>query len=464
MDPLRRRNFTVLLALIAVASMLHAASAEVETITIDASKGTGTIKRLNDLDNGPLCQHGIVDLTRYYKELEVRNVRLHDVPWSYADVLDMEYVFPNWDADPERKESYNFTESDHYIKTITDLGINIIFRIGYSAEGKMAVRHNTPAPSYEKWAAVAEHIVRHYNQGWANGVHANIRYWEIWNEPDGAEFWSGTPEEYFRLYEVTAKALKKVDGSLLVGGPALAGNLNFLEGFLKYSQQHQVPIDFVSWHIYTRNPADAVSRGQTIKRLVSQFGYPDAESVLDEWNYAPASWGSLFVNGDATRSYFDATQDSTGAAFDAAMLIALEDAQVDIATFYTGTTAIWGLFTAAGVPQKPYFAFLAFSELLRSPNRLAQTMAAGSNLRAIAGISEDRRTVRVLISNPSAEAKSVRLVLSGLPWKGSAQLSERVVDGKANFSLEGAPRKINESTIEEKMGPNSVLLVTIEGA
>jgi xylan 1,4-beta-xylosidase len=126
------------------------------------------------VDNGPLCQHGVVDLTRYYRELGVQNVRLHDVNWSYGDVLDMEFLFPDWSADPERAESYNFTASDFYVKTISDLGIHIIFRLGYSAEGKSAARHNPPPPSYEKWAAVVEHIVRHYNEGWDNGLHANI--------------------------------------------------------------------------------------------------------------------------------------------------------------------------------------------------------------------------------------------------------------------------------------------------
>ena len=225
----RRRHRSLaflLISLLSIAS-LHASSSANETISIDASSTVGTIKRLNDVGNGPLCQHGVVDLSRYYKELGIRNVRLHDVPWSYDDVLDIEYVFPDWKADPDRPENYNFTQSDYYVKTITDLGTNIIFRLGYSAEGRTSVPHNAPPLSYDKWANIAAHIARHYNQGWANGLHANIRYWEIWNEPDIPSFWSGTPEQYYRLYEATAKALKAVDPSLQVGGPAMAGSLPF---------------------------------------------------------------------------------------------------------------------------------------------------------------------------------------------------------------------------------------------
>jgi hypothetical protein len=59
---------------------------------------------------------------------------------------------------------------------------------------------------------ICAHIVRHYNQGWAKGPKAGIKYWEIWNEPDTG-FWAGTREEYYRLYAATAKALKEIDPS-----------------------------------------------------------------------------------------------------------------------------------------------------------------------------------------------------------------------------------------------------------
>src|SRR5258707_11691853 len=105
--------------------------------------------------------------------------------------------------------------------------------------------------------------------------------------------------------------------------------------------------------------------------MLTRYGYAGAQSVLDEWNYGPSNWGALFHDASATQTYFDSTQNSVGAAFDAAVLIGMEDAPVDIATFYTGTTAMWGLFTAAGGPQKTFFAVPAFSELLKKPKRLS---------------------------------------------------------------------------------------------
>ncbi|MBI4578450.1 MAG: hypothetical protein HY718_02035 [Planctomycetes bacterium] len=46
---------------------------------------------------------------------------------------------------------------------------------------------------FAKWAKICVNIIRHYNEGWADGFHYNIRYWEIWNEPNvGNSMRSGT--------------------------------------------------------------------------------------------------------------------------------------------------------------------------------------------------------------------------------------------------------------------------------
>lgn len=76
----------------------------------------------------------------------------------------------------------------------------------------------------------------HYNLGWANGFHYNIRYWEFWNELE-ALFWSGTPQQFYSLYEKTARGLKSVDPTLKVGNDANAIALDderYREGLIGY--------------------------------------------------------------------------------------------------------------------------------------------------------------------------------------------------------------------------------------
>ena len=63
-------------------------------VQVDFSRATGTIRHLNDVNEGPLCERGWVDLSQSYKDLGIKYVRLHDVPWSFDDAANVNYLFP----------------------------------------------------------------------------------------------------------------------------------------------------------------------------------------------------------------------------------------------------------------------------------------------------------------------------------------------------------------------------------
>ena len=68
-------------------------------LEVDFSRPTGTIRHLNDVNGGPLCERGWVDLSPSYKELGIKYVRLNDVAWTFDDALNINYVFPRFEAD-----------------------------------------------------------------------------------------------------------------------------------------------------------------------------------------------------------------------------------------------------------------------------------------------------------------------------------------------------------------------------
>ncbi|HYN90256.1 MAG TPA: glycosyl hydrolase, partial [Ardenticatenaceae bacterium] len=59
------------------------------------------------------------------------------------------------------------------------------------------------------WARFVQLAVERYKPGGAAGV--NVRYWEIWNEPDLCHFWSGSPADYARLLKVAYLVIKQID-------------------------------------------------------------------------------------------------------------------------------------------------------------------------------------------------------------------------------------------------------------
>ena len=98
-------------------------------------------------------------------------------------------IFPDESADPEKPASYNFAATDNMLTAICASGAEVYYRIGRSWGANVDPPHD-----FDKFANVVKHIAMHYNQGWANGFHLKIRYWEFWNEP-GEIFWTGTPEQ-----------------------------------------------------------------------------------------------------------------------------------------------------------------------------------------------------------------------------------------------------------------------------
>ena len=83
-------------------------------------------------------------------------------------------------------------------------------------------------------------------------------YFEVWNEPDlPMAFWNGTRDEYFALYEATARAIKEIDPLIPVGGPATSGS-KWVESFVRFCRENDVPVDFISTHQYAGDPLGGV--------------------------------------------------------------------------------------------------------------------------------------------------------------------------------------------------------------
>jgi xylan 1,4-beta-xylosidase len=95
---------------------------------------------------------------------------------------------------------------------------------------------------------------------------------EVWNEPNLRAFWTGTKEEYWRLYARSARALKSVHPDLQVGGPATAKN-EWIEEFLDVCERRHVPVDFVSTHHYPTDPLADFSDDTVVQLSQAQRGF-----------------------------------------------------------------------------------------------------------------------------------------------------------------------------------------------
>ncbi len=285
------------------------APASFRSLQVDAGNIVGVIHDLQGLNGQPTpVLAGLPNLVRQYRELRTSLVRTHDMmgpsdidatfkydnlwlAWLIPDPAtrkgvvetgNKDIVFLDCRADPEKPESYNFGPTDAAMAAIHASGAKVYYRIGRSWGAE-----TDPPVDFDKYASVVKHVAMHYNQGWANGFHYGIRYWEFWNEP-GNIFWTGTPKQFYQPYEKTARALKSVDQGLKVGGPAIADPTQvsaYREGLLDDCTAHKVPFDFYSWHYYANasaDPYDFVRLAINIRKLLDTRGYTKAESILSE--------------------------------------------------------------------------------------------------------------------------------------------------------------------------------------
>lgn len=199
-------------------------------------------------------------LERAHRELGFEYVRFHgifndDMSVVKKNLLGTEYIL-------------SFTNIDNIFDFLLSIGMKPFIELGFMPEalasGDQTIFHYkgniTKPQDPERWAWLIDSFVRHLIERYGRG---EVRQWffEVWNEPNlggedlpGGSFWAGSMEDYFQLYKITAQAIKAVDSTLRVGGPATSNNAYVTET-VEFCRKNNVPIDFISTHHY---PTDVV--------------------------------------------------------------------------------------------------------------------------------------------------------------------------------------------------------------
>ena len=396
---------------------------------LNTAKAIGKMKPMHGVGQGPFS--GVdFHLFKHLKDAGIPFSRLHDVGGAYGmnRYVDIPNIFRNFDKDATDPANYDFVFTDLLIAALVENGVEPFFRLGVTIENyaKIKAYNIYPPADNHKWAVICEHIIRHYTEGWANGFHYNIRYWEIWNEPDNYEdmyenqMWRGTKEQYYELYNVASKHLKKCFPHLMIGGygscgfyaiadsfmssakssPRMEYFIEFLDGFFDYIKKNNCPLDFFSWHSY-----DGIKNNQQYaayaRRRLDEAGYTETQTFCNEWN-----------------TEVEIGRTPHHAALCAGMLAALQSMPLDGAMFYDARlniTTYAGLFEPfKGEPTHAYHAFKEYNELYRLGTQ-CEIIYDEDPVYAVAATNENRAAM--LIANTSKEAVPVSFDIPGTVTK-----------------------------------------------
>ena len=128
-----------------------------------------------------------------------------------------------WEDVEPNPGQYDFAADDALVASTRANQLNVLAILAYSttwstsapANPPVNLTHYPPRDDFE-WAQYVAMVVSRYKD--------DIHYWEVWNEPDLADFWSGTPAQYASLLELTYSTIKQIDptATVVLGGQAFA--------------------------------------------------------------------------------------------------------------------------------------------------------------------------------------------------------------------------------------------------
>ncbi|HEY4788609.1 MAG TPA: glycoside hydrolase [Bacteroidales bacterium] len=221
------------------------------------------------------------------KECGFKYIRMHGLLTD-----DMGVYKEDKNGNPE----YNYMYIDVLFDFLQSIGMKPFVELGFMpaalASGKETIfwwRGNvTPPKDYNKWAELIKNLVLHFTERYG-ADEVKTWYFEVWNEPNlSPGFWTGTQEDYFKLYKYTANAVKSVNPAYRVGGPATAGAAWEPE-MIEFCTKNNLPLDFISTHSY------GVRQG-----YLDEYG--NSGTVLDK--------NPLSVSGDVLQSRKEISQSS----------------------------------------------------------------------------------------------------------------------------------------------------------
>jgi xylan 1,4-beta-xylosidase len=211
-----------------------------------------------------------------------------------------------YDEDAQGNPVYNFSYVDRIYDGLLANGVRPFVELSFMPK-KLAARdvlqafwyrpNISPPKDYAKWDKMIEQFTQHLVDRYGIGE-VSQWYFEVWNEPN-LDFWAGDPKQatYWELYDHTARAVKAVNSRLRVGGPATA-QAAWADAFIKHCVEHNVPVDFVSSHVYANDKSEDVfgttekiPRDQMVCRAVRKVhdqiqgsGKPQLPLIWSEFN------------------------------------------------------------------------------------------------------------------------------------------------------------------------------------
>jgi xylan 1,4-beta-xylosidase len=396
-------------------------------------------ERLSQLDHGvgPGGRHVGEEfaeaLRLAHDELGVRAVRAH------AILHDDLGVYREVNGQPV----HDFSAVDRIYDRLLELGLRPVVEVSFMPGDLASDRQQTvfdygaivsPPKDWARWEALVGDLTAHLVERYGRG---EVRTWgfEIWNEANLEVFWSGSRDEYFRLYDVSVAAVKAVDAGLPVGGPASAAAA-WIDELLVHVDRSSAPLDFLSTHTYGNAPLD-------LRPIAARHGRPDVRLWWTEWG-AHATHFNRAHDSVWSAAYLTRGMVSAMGRVDALAYWTISDHFEELGRAKQLLHGGFGLLSIGNLRKPRWWALWMLEQL--GEQRLQAVVegdGAGDQVNAVAGVHADG-TVAIVVWNGTVDVtksagddrldREVQLTVSDLPARRYHLRHRRLDEQHANVN------------------------------
>ena len=218
------------------------------------------------LDSSPFGMCGIMRAHGDELIASARMAQEAGIRWNRDDLL--------WSRIQPTRQTWNWDRYDHGVDALLERGIRSLGLLCYSALWAATGRRDdgkpniTSMPDIEAWRDYVFATVEHFRD--------RIAVWEMWNEPNNAQFWNNrpSPEAYAKLLVAGSEAAKEADPTCRVMGCNMWAEMPFIHTV--FEEGGWEALDIIGLHPYRYPSApehtDLVGELMKVAELSDRFG------------------------------------------------------------------------------------------------------------------------------------------------------------------------------------------------
>jgi xylan 1,4-beta-xylosidase len=347
-------------------------------------------------------------LERAHEELGFQHVRFHGLLSDDFGTL----------VRDNKKLLYSFFNCDRVFDFLLSIGMKPFVELSFmptalASGGKTVFSYKanvTPPRNYKHWSTLIDRLISHCAERYGNREVAEW-FFEVWNEPNLSAFWDGTQRDYFKLYRHTVEAIKNVDASFRVGGPATAKS-EWIEDFVNFCEHNEVPADFISTHYY---PTDGYENVKDTEEQLFKSQRGIMRHVAQDTRRYAGDRPVYYTEWNASSNSRNPLHDEPYAAAFVASTLLEANGLVDGYSFWTFSDIFeesylpstpfhggFGLLNLHGIPKPTYRTFEIFHAL---GNR--QSLVDGLHETVDCSLVQNESSVTLLLTNHTTPGHSI---------------------------------------------------------